>query len=83
MAGDKFKALCSAWYLPGSTDNNTLPGATNIITNILTAFTGRLPVGGKYTGSEVTGSGILNSAPSSFLTYQATRLILLELPYLT
>lgn len=73
MAGDKFKALCSGWYLPGSTNNSTLPGATNIITNLLSAFTGGLPVGSKNSGSEVSGSGVLDGILSTFLNYQNTQ----------
>ncbi len=70
MAGDKFKAQCFGWYQPGATNVNPLPGAPGILANILSAFTGGVPVGGKYSGSEMSGSGLLNVPVGDFLTYQ-------------
>ncbi|MCB0715647.1 MAG: hypothetical protein KDB92_12940 [Chitinophagaceae bacterium] len=39
MAGDKFKALVNAWYMPG-TNTTPFPGAPGILQNLINAFTG-------------------------------------------
>lgn len=70
MAGDKFKAHVLGWYQPGSTNVNTLPGAPGILSSLLSALTGAMPAGSKYSGAELGGSGVLNAPVGDFLTYQ-------------
>ncbi|HEX7904919.1 MAG TPA: DUF6443 domain-containing protein [Chitinophagaceae bacterium] len=69
MAGDKFRAGVKGWYQPGSTNFNELPGASSIITALIGAFTGGMPVGGGHgTGGVVPGSGELSTPLTSFIT---------------
>lgn len=69
MAGDKFKAGVKGWYLPGSTNANTLPGASSIVGSILSAFVGSMPVGtGKDAASGVAGNSALSSSFLDFVT---------------
>jgi RHS repeat-associated protein len=70
MAGDKFKALTYGWYSPTGTNAATLPGATDILSNILSAFTGGIPAGASHGGGQVSGSGVLNTPVTDFLNYQ-------------
>lgn len=77
MAGDKFKALATGWYLPNGTNTNVLPNATAILSNIVSAFTGSLPInGGHATGAEVSSSAVLdNSIGNIFLPYQNSQYV--------
>ncbi|MBS1654384.1 MAG: hypothetical protein JSU05_06055, partial [Bacteroidetes bacterium] len=73
MAGDKFKASVYEWYQPGNTNVATLPGASDIATNIINALLSGLPAGSKYSGTELNSSGVLNAPLGGFLTYQETQ----------
>lgn len=55
MAGDKFRAGVKGWYQPGVTNIDPLPGASSIISSLISSFTGNIPVGGLHG----TGSGSL------------------------
>lgn len=70
MAGDKFRAGVKGWYQPGSTDFDELPGATAIVTALISTFTGGLPTGGSHSGGGGTlpGSGELSGPLLSFVT---------------
>lgn len=70
MSGDKFKALVAGWYLPGSTNNSLLPGATNILSNLINAFTGSIPAGSSHSGQSILNSGVLNLPVNDFLSDQ-------------
>lgn len=69
MAGDKFKASVYEWYQPGNTNVATLPGASDIATNVINALLSGLPAGSKYSGTELNSSGVLNAPLGGFLTY--------------
>ncbi|WP_276504404.1 DUF6443 domain-containing protein [Terrimonas pollutisoli] len=72
MAGDKFKALTQGWYLPGA-DPATPSGASSIVSNLVSAFSGGIPSGASHTGTQVSGSGVLNVPVGDFVTYQGTQ----------
>ena len=69
MAGDKFKAGVKGWYLPGSTNADPLPGASNIVSSLVTAFTGGLSgIAGHGTGGSTPGSTELTGPLQAFVT---------------
>lgn len=70
MAGDKFKALVKGWYMPGSTNVAPLTGASSIVTNLVSAFGAAFPGASKFSGTDLTGSGILTNPLTDFITYQ-------------
>lgn len=71
MAGDKFNAKVMAWYDPANTENKTLTGAGNILSNLISSLSGGIAAAGsKATGTELTGSGVLNTPLTDFLNNQ-------------
>lgn len=70
MAGDKFKAGVKGWYLPSSTNVNSLPGVNGIVGSLINTFTGGIPSGGVHgAGSGSTpGSGQLTNPLDFFVT---------------
>lgn len=70
MAGDKFRVAVKGWYLPGSTNVGTLPGAASIVNSLIASFSGNLPApGGHYGGGgSVPNSTQLNDPISSFVS---------------
>ncbi len=68
MAGDKFKTGVKGWYLPGSTNTNTLPGAGGLVTALVNIFTGGLPAGaGKEAALSTSGSAALGGSLLDFM----------------
>ncbi|MCR6722672.1 MAG: hypothetical protein NVV59_20785 [Chitinophagaceae bacterium] len=68
MAGDKFRIGAKAWYQPGSTNTNELPGAASIVASLISSFTGGLPAsGGHYGGGAIPTSTELNGPLGAFV----------------
>src|SRR5690606_1047593 len=70
MAGDKFTAKVFGWYQPGVTDATQETGLPALAAQIISGLVGGIAGAGKYSETEITGSGVLGGPVDQFLPTQ-------------
>ncbi len=69
MAGDKFRIGVKGWYQPGATNFDELPGASSIVTSLISSFAGGMSLpGGHGSGGVIPGAGELSVPLTTFIT---------------